>query len=488
MVRNRSYSRREKISGSSEGVKRVLKPLKNVFKRVNTWIVIVIISVLTAWGEDLYNTIADWLSPPHVEIAPVHLSIARFTNSGLVKCVVSLAVRNPHQRKLNLEFNEIELFNSRYVHHFNRAEHDWEVEALDRELVELEWSDENLSSLLKLPQDEGIKPLKVYYSITGWHEDTLTETVGEKEVVKCTFWQRPVFSRGEAYGQFELSQIDLEMVRFLTDTETGAKGIDTVAMPSIMVRPVDVVEMSAWKVNYKSGEMLAGVDNRIFRRRYGGMYWGIYDDDTANIQLLLGPREFFSSERGRVMRESFTTFGKYGLDTSDEFIHYSSDPSLFDSAFYNYEKNAPMVVILVYESAEVSRMKNTLEGRGFRVESVQGRLSVLWEKVANTFSSPKKRLELERRFESHIESYNEIVTRNGVFIWWPNAENYPDIGRVEREIEDAAGRAECHLFSCDVRPFSAPLDAPFSSPVFAFVFDSSDQWRETIDSTAIEQK
>jgi len=459
-------------------------------------LVIIITAVITEITSGIisvvYISVKELLHPPKLELTLNKCFIYRTDLDNFPVCELDIVAYNPSNQKITVELEKLRLFREDIDYHFSRGQAIIRVEPKGLITEHIVVKDKVFESALKIPQDSISAVIALSYKNLTTHSTEIL-TLSDKDVIKCTYWQRPIFNSEKEVDDVGARVWEISPEVFFTDTLTGKHGkISAKAITNETgLLDFNQKEFEKWIRQKKKISWLPYTP--AFRRKYGGIYLGFLASNTR-----FSKRTFFPFSPDSIFR-NIGDYEEYNLlgttlnqDFSNviEFIHYTFDPAKRNESFRLQYENCRYFVLLVYgESQGVDSLTSWLKNKGYRVGSVSTNRFGVFEDILSRITPIEKMAGLEKKLNFCIDSLNCAIRNNGFFTFYPIPLDSTTITRINNDIADVTGKSHSVAVSFDCRPFRSILsEAPFSTPVLVFLNFTKETMGVTLDSIKVRYR
>jgi hypothetical protein len=458
-------------------------------------LVIIITAVITEITSGVislvYTSVKELLYPPKLELTLNTCFIYRTDLANFPVCELDIVAYNPSDQKITVELEKLTLFREDIDYYFSRGQAIIGVEPKSPIKEHIDVKDKVFESALKIPQDSISAVIALSYKNLKTHS-TETLTLSDKDVIKCTYWQRPIFNSEKEAFDIGAAVLDISSEVFFTDPSTGKQGIRHPKIKAITnqtgLLDFNEKEFAKWIFQKKKMSWLSYIP--AFRRKYGGIYLGFLASDTGCSKPTLFPYSIFSNIGDYEEYNLLGTTLDQDFSNVIEFIHYTFDPAKRNESFRLMYENCRYFVLLVYEEPQgVDSLSSHLKNKGYRVGSVSTNRFGVFEDILSKITPIEKGDGLEEKLNLYIDSLNYAIRNNGFFAFYPIPLDSATITRINNDIVDMTGKSHSVAVSFDCHPLQSPLvEALFSTPVLVFLNFTKQTMGVTLDSIKVRYR
>ena len=398
-------------------------------------------------------------------------------------------IRNPNAVTVSIEFLEVSMLTKGILHRFGLGEEVAKINPHDCITYRLAFHDKTLDQALKTPQDSA----SAYFRVTWSNLQTESEDstiLRDSDVVKCTYWQTPIFADTNEAACYKLVTIGSRTTLWYTIySANGAKH----EIGSISAN-IQVLTDKSGLQDLNPAEIARALllEQRVgfaaympaFKRRYGGIYCGLYGSDTAQIHLDLTPRNALV-DKDDYSREAIAGIA-FGDDLSgiSQFIHYVFNASRYGQSFVERQNNSKFFVQLVCEdSTGIAALEDSLVSLGFHAGGVLTDRFQFFVDYLTNLPPISKMVELADTLNGRLSDFQDVLTNDGILVLDPSNSDSIGSKAIVRYLERITKKKTIREIAFNCRPFHTRLpDAPYAVPLVVFLNFSDETRRSTIDS------
>jgi hypothetical protein len=433
-----------------------------------------------------YRFVVEIFWRPRLEVTLNKCFIYRKGYSSFPSCELDIVAYNPSSRtKMTAELESLRLFREDIVYHFPRGQQVIRVEPKDIATKQITTSDKVFESALKIPQDSMSCTIGLRYkNLTTNSEETISLT--DKDVIKCTYWQMPIFNSESEALKLGTTRLDISAEVFFSNRLTGKHGkiqptIETFTNDAGLS---DFNQKELVRHIFKKKDFALAIYLPALRRKYGGFYYGFLASDTVSSRSDVFPYDILG---GLGDLEEYNLLGTtLGQDFGNvtEFIHYFFDPAKRNESFGLFYENCRYFVLLVYEEPQgIRSFASLLRNKGYRVGAISTNRFGAFEDILSKIVPVEKTGGLEEKLNAYKDSLNNTIRNNGFFTFFPAPLDPKTRIRINNDIGGIISKSNSLAISFDCRPFQTIFEeAPFSVPVLVFLNFTRETRGVTIDS------
>ena len=456
-----------------------------------------IVIVVTVLVTDVTHDVRSWIwgfaknliFPTKLELAFTKFIIYRTESDQFPTCDMDIVVRSHSNENLTAELRELRFFGRDMVYRFGAGQQVIKTQGVDVFSKHITFQDKVLDDALKIPQDSNTAILELKYQYVG-AKSTATLKLTNRDVMKCTYWQNPMFnSDTEAAGFGAIPFGIIGRIYWHTDKAHRKKGSTDLNIKGFTDQyGLYDFDMTEFGRRIMSKDFSWSYYLPAFKRKYGGIYFGFLASDSGKFERTKFPHQLFGNLKD--YDEYNLTGSSFDQDFSrvKEFIYYDFDPARRQELFEICYENSKYYILLVYEKPEGIRpLAQNLTAKGYRVGSASANFFGGLAEVM-TLITPKEKLpSLAERFKTHVDSLNSVMSNDGVFVFFPVELDAKTINRITSDIRQLTGKERLVAFAFDCRPFKSRLpNAPFSTPVLTFLNFSETTMDAKLDSVGVK--
>ena len=479
-----------------ETINPILNCMKKKTKKTITFAVLISFFIGAFVGEITHGLVSlSWgfaknlIFPTKLELAFTKFIIYRTESDQFPTCDMDIVARSNSNENLTVELKELRFFGRDIIYRFGAGQQVIKTQGVDVFSKHITFRDKVLDDALKVPQDSNTAILELKYQYVG-AKSTATLKLTDKDVIKCTYWQSPVFNSDiEAAGFGAIPFSIAGRVYWHTDKPHRKKGSwDPNIKVFINQYGLYDFDMTEFGGRIISKDFSLSYYPPAFKRKYGGVYLGFLASDSAEFERATFPHQLFGNLRD--YDEYNLTGSTFDQDFSKvkEFIYYDFDPARRQKLFEICYENSKYYILLVYEKPEGIRpLAQNLAAKGYRVGSVSANFFGGLAEVMTLITPEEKLPSLAERFNAYVDSLNSVINNDGVFVFFPVALDAKTINRITSDIRQLTGKERSVAFDFDCRPFKSRLpNAPFSTPALTFLNFSQTTMNAKLDSLGVK--
>jgi hypothetical protein len=447
---------------------------------------VIVTEITTGIIHKLVESVLTNVCPPKLEISLTKCVIYRTELERLPICELDVVGRNPSERRISVELKSLTLFRENVVHHFPTGEI-IRIEANDKRVEHVSIKDTILNVALQIPQEPTTVMLKLVYEYVDRNSKD-SVVLMDKDVMQCTYWQRPVFETEEEALAMGATELSVEG-NIYWHGPSGASGCsvlaETVFTNEAGLRDLDMEKsmkgLFSWKLE------IPLLISSAFHRKYGGIYFGYLAQDTSRYKLLCYAGQVPGPLSDYYKYTLIGTTHEQDFSNVCEFIYYSFDPATGNKYFKLQHENSEFYIMLIYERDPPQHtILNYLRGQGYRVGKRPTRTFDTFLKILISLLPPEKRSSLQAKLNACVDTLNLVFNQDGLLIFFPVEPDPKLKARIVDDIVKATKRPCKWVFSFDFRPREFKLlTAPYSTPVLGFLNFSDETMMKKIDSLRI---
>jgi hypothetical protein len=427
-----------------------------------------------------------YLCPPKLEISLTKCAVYRTKLEPFPICELDIVVRNPSEKRISIELKRLTLFRENIMYHFPTGEI-IRIDPNDKKVEPVSIKDTVLDAALQIPQEPTTMMLKLVYEYVNRNSKD-SVVLRDKDVTKCTYWQRPVFETEEealATGAIEFSVEDTIYWHRPSGVSGRSVLAETVFTNKDGLRDLDmeksIKDLFSWKLEFPF------VIHSAFYRKYGGIYFGCLAQDTSQYKLLCDAGQIPGPLSDYYKYTLIGTTQEQDFSNVCEFIDYSFDPARWNESFKLYQENSEYYIMLIYErDPPQPTVLDHLRKRGYRVGKHSTRTFGTFLEILISLLPPEKGSNLQAKLNACVDTLNLVFNQDGLLIFFPMGSDPKLQTRIVDDIVQATKRPYSWVFGFDFRPREFKLlTAPYSTPVLGFLNFSDETKMKTIDSLRI---
>jgi hypothetical protein len=382
---------------------------------------------------------------------------------------------------------EFNLFTDSLTHKFSSGIETIKAEPVETFVKHIKFSDEMLDRALKIPQVPRNARFKLVYEYID--RNVLDSSVIDSNwVIKCTYWQTPIFDREEEAISLGVSYLNIDGKVYGHTKSTSSPFSIPIKFTYFTDRygMLDFNESKFLK-NIMNKEVAIPTYMAAFRRQYGGIYSGISSKDANKFDRKF-PYEVFGKIGDYQEKNLFGTTLDQDFANIREFIHYTFDPTKSNECFESFKRNSEYYIMLVCETdTNAEQYVNKLRSVGYRADFVKTNRFDKMEEYVGRFA-PIKNLEAFITYiNNNIDSLNFVLKNNGFYAFSPQILEAEAVNIIKKDL-CAATNKDVNLFlsfNCDSKQFYL-LSAPFSKAILVFTDFTKETQNVVIDSIKAE--
>ena len=453
-------------------------------------IVLVLGEITLGLISSAYRYAIDQMWPPKLELSLTKCIIYRTSFDDFPICEMDIVIKNPSDKSLTVELKELRLFQESIACRFAAGQEIIKVGAKDLSVKHVQFRDKVLDLALKVPQDSATAMIELIYEYVATNSRE-TVTLTDNDVIKCTYWQTPVFD-----SDSEAVAMGAKVVRIVgpvdfADTLTGEQGRIRLDL-KVFTNPngLSDFDMSQFVARLFAKDPSFGYYLPAFRRRYGGIYLGYLASDANDFEKTLFPCDLFGNIGDYDEHHLLGTTFEQDFSNVTEFVHYAFDPAKGDESFRLYQENCKYFILLVYEEPQgIDSLAERLKAKGYRVGCASGSRFGMFHEALTLLTPVEKQTGLAEEFNTHLDSLNFVIHNDGFFVFFPVVLDLKGTDRIVTDVKQVTGKPHSVALSFDCRPFKSRLiQAPFSTPVLVFLNFSDKTMDMTVESVRVEYR
>ncbi|MEK0337428.1 MAG: hypothetical protein QQN41_08350 [Nitrosopumilus sp.] len=407
--------------------------------------------------------------PQPAKLVPMNIYIHRDNAKLFPTCDLEFVIENVNNFPISIELKTIRFFDS-YACDFGEAEQVIKnIPSKTKNRYTISFNTELLDSVLKTPQEASSAEFTIIYFETGTKTlDSVSLT--DKDVVKCTYRQNPLFSSHEEALEFGTN--GLAFIVSYTDSEGKSGNRDSSSwsyFDNSTYREINLA-WSASKIR-KEGQYSFSFNKKIYRRRYGGLYIGILDEDKENWEANPNPFERIKSAGDYAAKELTGLELAYDLSLPKEFIHYTFDEKDKREEFQLLQENASANIIFVYEDHYgVESWVTNLRDKGYHAGLKGETFENFFRNIIFQSTDSAKTDDLINEINFNVHNINETLKSDGFILFAPTILENTFINRIIQDVVKTTSKSKYTRLNFHAHQYKSIFDeAPFVPPVIVVI-------------------